>query len=213
MAKNRYINTKFWDDPFIVECDPTEKLLFLYLLSNPLTSICGAYEIQIRRIAFDTGIDKDMVTKILSRFEAEGKVIYRHGWIAIRNFIKHQSVNPSVQGGIQRELLSVPEDIKEFLDSLYPACIQPVPSLSENTYNNIKLDKVFIAPTAKEVQAYLDDRSITTFTANQFIDFYTARGWLIGKTKMKDWQAAVRTWESRAKSDPKRHKTTEELYG
>lgn len=75
------------------------------------------------------------------------------------------------------------------------------------------IPKRFRIPTESEVQSYLATRSITYFTASQFIDFYTSRGWLIGKNKMKDWKAAVRTWESRAKSDPKRPKTTEELYG
>jgi len=30
--------------------------------------------------------------------------------------------------------------------------------------------------------------------AQKFVDFYTGKGWMIGKNKMKDWQAAVRTW-------------------
>jgi hypothetical protein len=210
VSKKRYINTTLWRDEYIASLDPSEKLLFIYLLTCPDTTIAGIYQLPIKIIAADTGFDRDMVIKILARFETDGKVLYRDGWVAIKNFIKHQSVNPSVQGGIERELSSVPECMRAFVGT---ACIQPVPSLSESDIYNIKLSKVFIAPTAKEVQSYLDDRNITTFTANQFIDFYTARGWLIGKTKMKDWQAAVRTWESRAKSDPKRPKTTEELYG
>jgi len=45
MAKNRYINTKFWDDPFIAELSIKEKLLYLYLITNPLTNAAGIYEI------------------------------------------------------------------------------------------------------------------------------------------------------------------------
>jgi hypothetical protein len=38
--------------------------------------------------------------------------------------------------------------------------------------------------------------------AERFIDFYTSNGWKIGgKSKMKDWEAAVRTWESRHRED------------
>ena len=55
------VNTKFWDDTYIVTLDPIEKLLYLYFLTNPLTNICGIYEIQLRRVAFDTGIDKEVV--------------------------------------------------------------------------------------------------------------------------------------------------------
>ena len=40
--------------------------------------------------------------------------------------------------------------------------------------------------------------------ASRFVDFYSSKGWMVGKTKMKDWQAAVRNWErnSDAKATP-----------
>lgn len=208
MSKKRYINTTLWRDEYIASLDPSEKLLFIYLLTCPDTTIAGIYQIPIKIIAADTGFDSDMVIKILARFETDGKVLYRDGWVAIKNFIKHQNCcSPTVAAGIDRELKVAPEELKAFVG-------YGMHTVSDSDiYISQGIGKVFIAPTAKEVQSYLDDRSITTFTASMFIDFYTARGWLIGKTKMKDWQAAVRTWESRAKSDPKRHKTTEELYG
>ena len=31
--------------------------------------------------------------------------------------------------------------------------------------------------------------------ADRFVDFYESKGWMVGKNKMKDWRAAVRTWE------------------
>ena len=81
MAKLRSINTHFWDDNYIVELDPIEKLMFLYLITNPLTTIAGAYELPLRRIAFDTGIDREMVVKILDRSNRAAAVLYG----AVRN--------------------------------------------------------------------------------------------------------------------------------
>ena len=118
MAKKRYVDTKFWDDGYIVECDPIEKLLYLYLLSNTLTNICGIYEISLRRIAFDTGIDKDMVLKILERFEIDGKIKYQNGWIAIKNFIKYQMDNPKIRAGISYELKTKPISLVGFVETL-----------------------------------------------------------------------------------------------
>ena len=119
MAKNRIVNTKFWDDSYIIDLDPIEKLLFLYLLTNPLTNIAGIYEVQNRRIAFDTGIDKEMVEKILGRFERDGKIVRKGDWLFIKNFIKNQSLNPSVLSGIRKELSNLPIDFLEQLgDSL-----------------------------------------------------------------------------------------------
>ena len=119
MAKQRIVNTKFWDDSYIADLDPIEKLLFLYLLTNPLTNISGVYEIQLRRIAFDTGIDKDMVLKILTRFENDEKVVFLDDWVAMLNFAKHQTLNPSVIAGIERELRAVPS---QMIDRLPPDC-------------------------------------------------------------------------------------------
>lgn len=53
----------------------------------------------------------------------------------------------------------------------------------------------FVPPTLEEVQAYCVERK-NNVDAQRFIDFYTAKGWLVGKNKMKDWKACVRTWEN-----------------
>ena len=79
MAKQRYINTKMWRDNYFENLDPIEKLLFIYFLTNPDTNISGIYEIQLKIIASDTGIDKEMLLKILKRFHKDQKVYYKNG--------------------------------------------------------------------------------------------------------------------------------------
>ena len=54
----------------------------------------------------------------------------------------------------------------------------------------------FIPPTVAEVEAYCQERN-NGLDAQRFVDFYTANGWKVGKNTMKDWKAAVRTWENR----------------
>ena len=58
--------------------------------------------------------------------------------------------------------------------------------------------KRFNIPTPEEVQAYCEDRK-NGILGQQFCDFYSSKGWKIGKEPMKDWKAAVRTWEMRRK--------------
>lgn len=111
MSKTRMIKTKFWDDNYIIELDPIEKLLFLYFLTNSMTNICGIYEIPLRRIAFDTGIDKDMVDKVLKRFTGDNKIYYIDGWIYIKNFEKHQRMSGSIEIGIKKGLEEIPTEI------------------------------------------------------------------------------------------------------
>lgn len=58
--------------------------------------------------------------------------------------------------------------------------------------------KRFTIPTPEEVQAYCDERK-NEISGQQFCDFYSSKGWRVGSQPMKDWKAAVRTWEIRRK--------------
>lgn len=64
--------------------------------------------------------------------------------------------------------------------------------------------KRFIPPTLDEVKAYCEERH-NNVDAEQWLDFYSAKNFMIGKNKMKDWKAAVRTWE---RNDNKQKKET-----
>lgn len=56
--------------------------------------------------------------------------------------------------------------------------------------------KNIIPPTIEDIKAYCKERK-NKVDPETFFDFNTSKGWLIGKVKMKDWQAAIRTWEKR----------------
>jgi hypothetical protein len=119
MAKNRLINTKFWTDGYILELDPAEKLLFMYLFTNSHTNICGTYELSIRLIVAETGFDTKMVEKILKRFEEDDKFYYIDGWIYVKNFVRHQSTqSPTVKKGIISEYSLVPAKIRNKIDDI-----------------------------------------------------------------------------------------------
>jgi len=60
----------------------------------------------------------------------------------------------------------------------------------------------FTKPTVDEIRAYCEERG-NTVDAQRFFDFYEAKGWLVGNQPMKDWQAAVRTWEGRDSARPR----------
>lgn len=57
-----------------------------------------------------------------------------------------------------------------------------------------KPTKKFKKPTLEEVKAYCSERK-NNVDAEKFIDYYESNGWHVGKNPMKDWKAAVRTWE------------------
>lgn len=129
MAKFRYVNTRIWIDDYISNLNSEEKLFFLYLITNSATEICGVYELPIKIMSAEVGIKIDKLEKILDKFEKDDKVFYYKSWVGIKNFIKHQSVNPKVKKGIEIGLLQAP---KKLLDSL---CIA-YDSLSHSNSNS-----------------------------------------------------------------------------
>lgn len=82
-----------------------------------------------------------------------------------------------------------------------------VPPIYKEEYikkNNSYMGR-FTPPTLQEVQVYCMSRH-NNVDPEKFIDFYSAKGWMIGKNKMKDWKAAVRTWEKGEKEVKKDEK-------
>ena len=72
---------------------------------------------------------------------------------------------------------------------------QPTINQQVTTNKNVKNEKnIFKHPTIEEVQAYCLERN-NPVDAKRWFDFYVSKGWLVGKNKMKDWKASVRTWE------------------
>ena len=59
----------------------------------------------------------------------------------------------------------------------------------------------FTPPTLEEVSAYCLERQ-NTVNPQKFIDHYTSNGWMVGRNKMKDWKASVRTWEKSSYNQP-----------
>ena len=62
-----------------------------------------------------------------------------------------------------------------------------------------KPSKRFTPPTVDEVREYCEERG-NSVNPQRFVDYYSSNGWMVGKNKMKDWKAAVRTWEQKEKS-------------
>ena len=111
MAKQRYINTRFWNDVYIAELDPAQKLLFIYFLTNEHSNIAGVYEVPLKIIAIETGFDESMIKKMLPKLK--DRIRYIEGMVVIKNHIKHQhgrdgEISPQVKVGIVNRLKEIP---------------------------------------------------------------------------------------------------------
>jgi len=138
MAKSRMINTTFWSDSFIQNLNIADKLLFLYLLTNEHTDICGIYEISIKTMAFESGLPIDTLRKSIDRLSKVNKINFVDNWIFIKNFQKHQQCNPKVQRGIEIGIERVPKAIYDRLCIDYEGLSHSNPNSNPNSNSNSK---------------------------------------------------------------------------
>lgn len=146
MATQRYISTSFWDDAWVQSIDPSEKLLYLYLMTNPLTNIAGIYKITDKRIHDDTGFNVDMIIKLLERFKKAGKAHRAGEYIIIPSWPKHQKwrEKPTIDTGIRKILSELPKSIRDKaieVGYLYPMDTIPIPYEYQPSYLDSDSDK------------------------------------------------------------------------
>lgn len=103
-------------------------------------------------------------------------------------FVAENTVNNTVRSTVEKEVKT------EVNDTVESSAIYKQNKNNKKKDTNVSKESRFIPPTLQEVQAYCQERG-NKVDAEQFIDFYAAKGWMVGKNKMKDWKACVRTWE------------------
>lgn len=86
---------------------------------------------------------------------------------------------------------------------------QPTTNQQLTTNKNVNKVKnnnkgIFLPPSLEEVKAYCQERN-RGVNPQKWFDFYQGKGWMVGKNKMKDWKAAVRTWEKDGPELPAQH--------
>lgn len=151
----------------------------------------------------------------LQTFENFGMIEVVNNAFTIPNWEKHQNLDQMERLKEQNRLRVARHREKQKLLASNEECNVTV--MGSNDTDKIRLDedkireekeeekpkrKRFVPPTLEEVKAYCLERK-NKVDAERFIDYYTANGWLVGKNKMKDWKAAVRTWEKRDFDSPK----------
>ena len=148
--------------------------------------------------------------------------------------IKHWCIHNTIQKDRYKETKYLEEKSTLMLDEnkayteaetdVYPECIQAVSNvdtqvrlgkdrLSQDSVGEVIEEaepptrKRFVPPTVDEVRDYCYDRG-NAVDPQRFVDYYTSNGWMVGKNKMKDWKAAVRTWEQKDQGKPKATKNS-----
>lgn len=113
--QTRIVHTKIWSDGFFVDLNPTEKLLFLYFLTNPKVNIIHCYELSLRETTFDTSLDRTTIEKSKVKFTEGGKILFRADYVYLINAQKYESYDgPKNEKAKARLINQLPNDIKEW---------------------------------------------------------------------------------------------------
>ena len=149
--------------------------------------------------------DDDCKLLIMKRFIIafeSGVIVIKH-W-RIHNYIQKDRYKETLYTE-EKNMLTIDEK-NAYTEADKPVCIQngykPDTQVRlEVGKDSIELGKdnktpakLFIPPTFEEVAAYCRERNNNVDPVH-FVDYYTANDWKVGRNKMKDWKAAVRTWE------------------
>jgi hypothetical protein len=165
----RKVDVSFWQDSDMIELTPEGKYFYLYLLTNPHTTLCGIYEISKRVMSFETGFNIDTIDKLIRQFEEKGKIIYDPGTceIFIKNWYRYNfTSSPKVIKGIIHDLKKVksgklltafwntiPDDVKSVLIEYgYPIDTLSIPyGYPMDTDPHIDIDKDLDIDKDKEI--------------------------------------------------------------
>lgn len=126
----------------------------------------------------------------VSLYEVDGKpYLYFPTWESHQTVRNQKSKYPAPAEG--QQLQAIESNCKQ-LKANVPV-IQSESESNPNPKEGVRAAR-FTPPTVDEVREYCRERG-NTVDAERFVDFYAAKGWMVGKNRMKDWKAAVRTWE------------------
>lgn len=106
----RPVDGDFWEGGYVAELAPLEKLVYIYLITNPRSNIAGLLEYQPKLFAFNTGLSIEEVQTIIQKLAVDGKLCVFDDYVALVKWGKHQTASPAVNEGICRILGGLSSD-------------------------------------------------------------------------------------------------------
>lgn len=212
MADRRMFTRKVTDDDNFMSLSSSAQALYLHLsMSADDDGFCNQVSISMFKAhASVADLQQLLEKRYLYQFD-NGVIVIKHWRMA--NALRKDRYTPTVFKEELARLELKPNGSYTFSDNgcqLVASCL-PQNRIDKNRIDKDRLGKYnkgesvrgekadrFIPPDANQVQEYCDSRN-NGIDAQAFVDFYTSKGWMVGKNKMKDWKAAVRTWERNGK--------------
>ena len=204
MAERRMMTKKVTDDDNFMNLSSSAQALYLHLnMSADDDGFCNQVSIcMFKAHASVQDLQSLLERRYIYQFE-NGVIVIKH-WRMANALRKDRYTPTAFKEELSRLRIKDNGSYTMVANGLPDGCQVVADCLPQDRLDKDSLDKVnkkeikerkFRPPTLEEVKAYCTERN-NAVDPQHFIDYYTANGWKVGKNAMKDWKAAVRTWES-----------------
>lgn len=112
------------------------------------------------------------------------------------------NVNENINENVNDILLKKESKEENILKENFQESLKTEKEISSKKVAQKKVSEKFSPPSVQAVQDYCNERS-NGISGYSFVNFYQSKGWMVGSNKMKDWKAAVRTWEQKNEKNGK----------
>lgn len=215
MAERRMMTKKVTDDDNFMNLSSSAQALYLHLnMSADDDGFCNQVSIcMFKAHASVQDLQSLLERRYIYQFE-NGVIVIKH-WRMANALRKDRYTPTAFKEELSRLRIKDNGSYTMVANGLPDGCQMVADCLPQDRIDKDSLDKVnkkeikerkFRPPTLEEVKAYCTERN-NAVDPQHFIDYYTANGWKVGKNAMKDWKAAVRTWESNGYGGKKKKAT------
>jgi hypothetical protein len=200
MARSRNIKPGFFTNADLAECQPLARILFagLWTIADKAGRLRDRpKQLKGELLPYDDCEVDALLNELASgdepfihRYEAQGVA-----YIQIATWDKHQSPHHTERDSVIPPFVNGDNTVRARRAPIYESGINEEGIRDQESAPPTQAAKRFTPPTVDEVREYCVERK-NKIDPDQFHDHYESNGWLIGgKSRMKDWKAAVRNWE------------------
>jgi hypothetical protein len=139
-----------------------------------------------KKLSSETGINESKIERILKYLENEQQIeqqkTNKFRLITIQNYNQYQKSEQQSEQQVNNKRTTSEQQVNT--------------NKNNKNYKNEKksIIKILKKPSLEEIQKYCKERK-NNVNPNKFFNWYESNGWKVGKNPMKDWRAAIRTWE------------------
>lgn len=200
MAKGRMLQKRISkSNKMVALSSDTVRLLYTWLLAHlDINGNFYADPVMVNNLVFTRlGHSVKVVASALDELEANGLIVrYVIDGEQYLNYPDFQEKQPKLQPDREGKP-DIPDITPELLQSK-SRVTQTQNKIKESKLKENKSKGIFQIPTIQEISNYCAERK-NKINPETFYSHYQSNGWMVGKNKMKDWKAAIITWETKEK--------------